>query len=100
MGIEGAVIYRSPREIAGTRPYFVLPQGCYAAGWDQCGGAPEAPLIAWATQLVQPGDLFLDIGTHIGTWGIVFSLFGAQVIGFEAQAWLAKLCRIGYTLNG
>lgn len=99
--IDDAVIYHTREYIAGVRPYFVLPGQDSVTYFDNHGGAPEAELITWAAQFLVPTKAFLDVGSHIGTWGITYALRGhGQVIGFEAQPWLARLANAGYALNG
>jgi FkbM family methyltransferase len=92
-------IYQSTA-IAGVRPLFVLPSEGNVAYFDSHGGAPEAPLIAWAETLMSPGGFFVDVGAHVGTWSIIFGLKGHLVHSFEAQPWLARLCNAGLALNG
>ena len=104
MNFTEAVIYQPKQDIAGVRPYFVLPRQEDVAYFDSRGGAPEAELITWALQFVDQGDRgssILDIGSHIGTWGITFATAGYDdVVCFEAQPWLAHLNRAGAALNG
>jgi FkbM family methyltransferase len=92
-------IYQAPA-IAGVRPLFVLPSEGNVAYFASHGGAPEAPLIAWAETLMPRGGFFVDVGAHVGTWSIVFGLKGHYVHSFEAQPWLARLCNAGLKLNG
>ena len=92
-------IYQAP-VIAGVRPLFVLPSEGNVAYFDSHGGAPEAPLIAWAETLMPRGGFFVDVGAHVGTWSIIFGLKGHHVAAFEAQPWLARLCDAGLVLNG
>ena len=92
-------VYRA-KSIAGTQPLFLLPGAGNVAYFDSLGGAPEAPLIAWAETIIEPDGLFLDIGAHVGTWAIVFGLKGHPVRAYEAQPWLARLCNAGLALNG
>lgn len=101
MDFEQAVIYRSNGVIAGERPYFVLPNPEMAEYFDACGGAPEARLIDWASQFIKSHGVFVDIGTHVGTWSIALGLgTGCSVHSFEAQPWLSRLCKAGMALNG
>jgi FkbM family methyltransferase len=96
-----AVIYRPKTDIAGVRPYFVLPSQDTADYFDSCGGAPEAELITWAHQFLNPYKSFIDIGSHIGTWSTTFALAGHyNTIAYEAQEWLAGLNSAGLALNG
>jgi FkbM family methyltransferase len=92
-------IYQAPA-IAGVRPLFVLPSEGNVAYFASHGGAPEAPLIAWAETLMPRDGFFVDVGAHVGTWSIVFGLKGHRVQAYEAQPWLACLCSAGLALNG
>ena len=101
MDFEQAVIYRSKSEIAGVKPYFVLPNREMADYFDACGGAPEANLINWAAQFLPEFGVFVDIGAHCGTWSNTLGLArSAFVESFEAQPWLAALTKAGFALNG
>ena len=96
---ETPFIYRA-KEFAGVRPLFVLPSAGNVPYFEGHGGAPEAKLIEWAERLMPKEGYFLDIGAHVGTWGITFALKGHAVQCFEAQPWLASLCSAGFALNG
>jgi FkbM family methyltransferase len=91
--------YDPPEDIAGVHPRFYLPEGSDLAWWDSRGGAPESSLIDWAAQFLQKGDLFLDVGAHIGTWSITYALKGFWVIAFEAQHWLSEILNRNIKLN-
>ena len=98
--INDAVVYQANRPIAGVLPRFILPNHEMAEYFDNCGGAPEADLIAWATQFLPPYGRFVDIGSHCGTWSVTMGAArNADVVAFEAQAWLARLTRAGMALN-
>jgi len=92
-------VYQAPA-IAGVRPLFVLPSEGNREYFASHGGAPEAPLIAWAETLMPRGGFFVDVGAHVGTWSILFGLKGHHVHSYEAQPWLARLCNAGLALNG
>lgn len=99
--INDAVVYRPKQKIAGVRPFFMLPSQGSVDYFDSCGGAPEAELITWAQQFLNPYRDFIDVGSHVGTWGITYKTGGhAKVTAFEAQPWLARLANAGYALNG
>ena len=73
------------------RPTF-SPGSCYLlrdaaeeAYFSRHGGAPEAPLIEWATQFIAHDETFVDIGAHVGTWAQHFALKCKQVHAFEPQ---------------
>jgi len=79
-------------EIRTFRPTF-SPRSCYLLQdqeeetyFSRTGdGAPEAPLIAWATQFIAPGQTFVDVGAHIGSWAQHFAQACKQVHAFEPQ---------------
>jgi len=64
------------------------------------GGSPEEPLIRWAAELVQPGDVFVDVGAHVGTWSLSMAARGCRVAAFEPQN--DTFCRLaaGVALSG
>lgn len=49
------------------------------------GGAPEAKLIDWATQFIQPDQIFVDVGAHVGSWTQHFAQRCVEVHAFEPQ---------------
>ena len=73
------------------RPAF-SPGSCYLlqdsdeeAYFASHGGAPEASLIAWATQFIAHDETFIDVGSHVGSWAQHFALKCKQVHAFEPQ---------------
>ena len=73
------------------RPAF-SPRSCYflrdadeEAAFTSSGGAPEATLITWATSLIEPGQTFIDVGAHVGTWAQHFATKCRTVHAFEPQ---------------
>lgn len=73
------------------RPRF-SPGSCYLlrdageeAYFAKHGGAPEAQLIDWATQFIDRGETFVDVGAHVGTWAQHFAAKCKQVHAFEPQ---------------
>jgi len=77
--------------VRAFRPAF-SPGSCYLlrdaeeeAYFARHGGAPEAPLIDWATQFIALDETFVDIGAHVGTWTQHFALKCKQVHAFEPQ---------------
>ena len=80
-------------------PFLVLPCAADVAYFDACeGGAPEAPHIAWAESLLAPGEVFVDVGAHVGTWAIYFALRGHPTYAFEAHPEIARMLRAGAAL--
>jgi FkbM family methyltransferase len=76
------------------------PRSCYLlrdeveeAYFAKHGGAPEARLIEWATQLIRPDQSFIDVGAHIGSWTQHFAQKCKRVYAFEPQSTTyARLC--------
>lgn len=86
------------------RPSF-SPGSCYllrdaaeAASFALHGGAPDAPLIGWATQFIAHDETFVDVGAHIGTWAQHFALKCKQVHAFEPQRSVFERLRDGVKL--
>ena len=98
--LERAVVYRPSRPIAGVRPFFLLPRWEEVPYWERCGGAPEAPLIEWMAGLLPEHSSVIDCGAHVGDWAITLAMKGHDVLAFEPQPWLARLCAAGVALNG
>ena len=81
----------APPKLRVFRPAF-SPGSCYLlrdaaeeAYFARHGGAPEAELIAWATQFIAHDETFVDVGAHVGTWAQHFALKCKQVHAFEPQ---------------
>src|SRR5580700_98147 len=76
------------------------PRSCYLlrdeveeAYFAKHGGAPEAQLIGWATQLIRPDQSFIDVGAHVGSWTQHFAQKCKRVYAFEPQSTTyARLC--------
>ena len=84
-------LHSSPSKYRVFRPAF-SPGSCYLlrdadeeAYFARHGGAPEAPLIGWATQFIAHDETFVDIGAHVGTWAQHFALKCKQIHAFEPQ---------------
>jgi FkbM family methyltransferase len=56
-------------------------------------------LQAWK-QLLKPGDLFIDIGAHLGVYTIWAIEQGAEVVAFEPHPLTAEMLRQNLELNG
>jgi FkbM family methyltransferase len=98
--LTDCIPYQSTKEIAGVRPLFYLPPSSDMAWWEELG-VPEADLITWAVQNFLPNRNaeFVDVGCHVGTWSIPIAMRGNHVTAFEAQPWIADLCRRGMEAN-
>jgi len=88
-------------EIAGVFPVFVVRSEDDADYFRDSAGAPEAPLIEWAAQFVRndPRAFFVDVGAHVGTWCITFAKLGVDVVGFEPQRAICRMCNQGFLLS-
>jgi FkbM family methyltransferase len=53
--------------------------------WGGQSQPPEQNMIEWAAQLLEPGKVFCDIGSHIGTYALQYAEKGHEVHAFEAQ---------------
>lgn len=97
--IRRSVVYQATQLVVGVKPFFLVPRSEDVGYHFAANGVPEAPLISWAETLLQKGKLFVDVGSHVGTWCIPFACAGHDVVAFEAQSWLARLCNAGFALN-
>jgi FkbM family methyltransferase len=83
------------------------PASCYllrdqdeAAYFARHGGAPEAALIDWATQIVRSDQSFIDVGAHIGSWSQHFAQKCKRVYAFEPQRATFARLREGIRRSG
>lgn len=88
-------------EIAGVNPIFVLRDEAMCDYFRDSGGAPEAPLIEWTAEMValHPNPFFLDVGAHVGTYGVTLACKGFPTLAFEPQRNLARMCNWGFLLS-
>jgi FkbM family methyltransferase len=56
-------------------------------------------MLVWERRL-QTGNLFVDVGANVGTYSVLASSLGADVIAIEAAADTAALLRENVALNG
>lgn len=66
-------------------PKIILRDDAERRYFADSGGAPEAPLIAWATQFLDPSKVFVDVGAHVGTWALTMASRCEGVYAFEPQ---------------
>ncbi len=97
-----SIAYKPNVTCCGVRPTYALLDQDMVNHFSSCpGGTPEAPLIDWAWSVVgKPGGLFLDIGSHVGSWGLPFAMAGMNTIAFEANTTIANLLQESIFLNG
>jgi hypothetical protein len=81
-------------ELAGCRAFrpAFSPRSCYLlrdadeeAYFASHVGAPEAALIAWATQFIGKDQVFVDVGAHVGSWAQHLARSCKEVHAFEPQ---------------
>lgn len=64
------------------------------------GNPPDYPeMLAWR-QVLEPGDLFLDVGANVGSYAIWAAELGAEVIALEPAAETFPLLVENIALNG
>ena len=85
--------YRLAEPCCGVRPTFQLLDESMREHFAACrGGLPEAPLINWAWSIAgKSGGLFLDIGSHVGSWALPFAAAGMTTIAFEPNGTIRQL---------
>ena len=65
-----------------------------------CANPPDYPeMLVWQ-QVLQPGDLFVDVGANVGSYTIWAGDLGAQVIALEPAADTFALLEENVALNG
>jgi len=77
--------YRSFRPAFSPGACYLLRDEAEEAAFAERGGAPEAPLITWAASLLMPGQTFVDVGAHVGTWAQHLAQKCRRVQAFEPQ---------------
>lgn len=78
---------------------FILEKEAQWEAYRPYGGLPEQNLIEWSRQFLDVGDVFLDVGSHCGTWALQHASSTTPVFAYEAQwSTFCKLCG-GIALN-
>ncbi len=62
-------------------------------------GIYQSDLVAELQALIQPGDVVLTAGAHLGYMMLLMARMGATVIGFECDPRLLELCQANLDLN-
>jgi len=77
--------YRLSEPCCGVQPTLYVLDPPMLDHFRACAlGLPEGPLIDWAWSKVgKVGGLFLDVGSHVGSWGVPFAAAGMRVEAFE-----------------
>lgn len=69
--------------------------------FDSCpGGMPESALIDSASDQLVAGEMFVDVGAHVGTWALRFAQRGMRVEAFEPNHWIHPLLSNSVLVNG
>ena len=63
------------------------------------GGLYEHQLTALMLELVEPGDVVLDLGAHVGTFSLSAAAEGCRVVALEASPLNADLLRASASAN-
>ncbi len=66
---------------------------------DDAGGAYERPMLALIDSQLRPGDVFVDVGAHVGYVSAMAATTGATVFAIEFQRELIPLIDQVATLN-
>lgn len=64
---------------------MVFPEDAVVARDFALRGNYEQSIIQWATTLIDPKTIFLDIGAHVGTYSLAFAKVCAGVHSFECS---------------
>lgn len=63
-------------------------------------GCWEPAVTAVVERHIRPGDVFVDVGTHVGWYSVVAASRGAVVFGVERDRDAARCCRANLAING
>lgn len=93
--------YTPHETCCGVRPTFCLLDSDMLSHFAACpGGTPEASLIDWAWSVVgKQGRLFIDIGSHVGSWALPFAAAGMNVVAFEPNSAIFNCLSTAVDLN-
>ena len=64
------------------------------------GHEQDVDLVEMAIQILRPGDLFLDVGSFLGTFSLAAASVGCRVIAIDASPLNAELLKAAAVLNG
>ena len=95
------VNYRLTESCCGVNPTYRLLDENMRDHFSACsGGLPEAPLIQWAwDNYGKPGGLLLDVGSHVGSWGITWASASMNVVAFEPNPIIYQLVNEAGLIN-
>jgi FkbM family methyltransferase len=63
-------------------------------------GVYERPVQQILCEVLRPGDLFYDVGAHVGFFSVCAAALGARVVAVEPDAANAARLRVNAALNG
>ena len=81
---EGSLSTEDPLFFRLRSDCMVFPEFTIARDF-AARGSYEQSIIAWATTLIDPKTIFLDIGAHVGTYSLAFAKACAGVHSFECS---------------
>ena len=82
---EGSLSTEDPVFFRLRNDCLVFPDDSTIAYDFAARGNYEQSIIAWATTLIDPKTIFLDIGAHVGTYSLAFAKVCAGVHSFECS---------------
>lgn len=91
-------VFGRPTEVALGTSRFLAEPG--RASFLAVYGNPfeHGPMMAWKS-LLQPGDLFIDVGANVGAYSLWARQLGASVIAVEADPTVVERLRRNLVLN-
>lgn len=101
-GEERPPVLRRTRVGPGRELTFVLAPDRFADPLVEAlvrrGFADDPPNVL-VRQLLRPGDRFVDVGAHVGTFALPAAAQGADVIALDASSLNARLLRAAVAIN-
>ncbi len=82
---EGSLTTDDPVFVRLRKDCIVFPDDATIARDFAFRGNYEQSIIQWATTLIDPTTIFLDIGAHVGTYSMAFAKVCAGVHSFECS---------------
>ena len=97
---SGKVLHRRTLARLGQRSMLWADRSRWEASKVVYANPPDHPeMLAWQ-QVLQPGDLFVDVGANVGNYAIWAGELGAEVIALEPAADTLALLNENVALNG
>lgn len=80
------VIYQSDKNHMKPKfPAFIFNNHSNVSNWILESVEPELDLILWCKEFLNKDNIFIDIGSHVGTYSINLAPYCKKVYAFEAQ---------------